>query len=357
MIPSLSEYDAVSTDLLIFYHYALKNGMDVDIYAQFSLEYQTYMTTSLTDARRLLADPTTTVVYHHCVLWTQGEELLRGAKAKILMKYHNITPADFFHKYDPISAHATALGAAQTKRLIQDRIFTKYLVDSDYNGADLEGLGADPKDIVTIAPMHRLDDFKGARACTVVVAQELQKPRINVLFVGRVVPNKGHLYLIRTIAHYKKMYGSAIRLNIVGDLSPNFRAYGEELRQEVIRCDVVEEVRFVAQVNFEQLVAYYLTSHVFLLLSEHEGFCVPILEAQSHLLPIVALNRTAVAETLGEGQIITNEIDYFFLASAVHKIATDLKLRLKLAENGRDNLKRFSNTALIQKTLEVLHGV
>ena len=91
-----------------------------------------------------------------------------------------------------------------------------------------------------------------------------------------------------------------------------------------------------------------------MVLSEHEGFCVPIMEAQYFQLPIIAWNQCAVGETLGNGQLLFEKCNYDTFSVAIHRLTTDLKLKNKLIQNGTDNLKQFDNTETIKKTLMLI---
>ena len=91
-----------------------------------------------------------------------------------------------------------------------------------------------------------------------------------------------------------------------------------------------------------------------MLLSEHEGFCVPIMEAQYFQLPIIAWNQCAVGETLGNGQLLFDKCNYDTFAIAINRLVTDIKLKNKLIQSGLENLKQYDNSETIKKTLMLI---
>ena len=131
------------------------------------------------------------------------------------MKYHNITPSEFFENYDNLGFVATKDGVHQTVRFIHSYPFVHYMAASSFNAKELTELGVPPENVSVIEPLQRLGEVETTEL-SLDLSRVLDNGKINVLFVGRVVPNKGHKHLIRTIRAYVDMYGPEIQLNIVG---------------------------------------------------------------------------------------------------------------------------------------------
>lgn len=352
--PSLNTHDAVSNDVMQLRSHLLASGEDVQIYSEFIDPSLRSMVCEKHKYFALLKQAGNTLIYHHSVQWMIGEEIVRSARCRILLKYHNITPSNFF-SYDPVRMHVTAQGREQTKRFIESKKINLYVGDSRYNSEELIHQGAPSEQTHVIAPFHCVHDFDNVEI-NPDLAKQLQDGNRHVLFVGRVAPNKGHKHLLRTISRYIDFYGKNIRLHVVGGILEGDRPYLEEIEDLILELGLASIVSFHNKLSFRDLHTLYSCSHAFLLMSEHEGFCVPILEAQYHKLPIVAWNQCAVGETLGGDQLILGELDYEIFAVALHRAMTDEALRETLVQKGELNFQKYESPILFKQTQELLYG-
>lgn len=352
--PSLVANDAVGNDVLLQQTLLRQSGYKVAIYAEHCDDFFEEIATSYADIEKLVKDENNTLLYHHSIYWEQGQAIIDSAKCRIFMKYHNITPPEFFSIHDRVRRDATEKGRAQTYQLIASGKFSKYIGDSLYNTNELLDAGAPSEKCITIAPFHRVHDFDRS-SINEDLQEDLKDGKVNLLFVGRVVPNKGHSHLIKTLNTYVNFYGSNVRLIVIGFMSPMDEDYFRELETLINENSLSELVTFKNKVSFDDLNTYYKSSDVFLLMSEHEGFCVPILEAQYHNLPIVALARGAVRETLGQNQIVFDEPDYAKFAVAINKIHTDPAIRKALIEAGRLNFNKYEASEILRQTIDALN--
>ena len=355
LVPCLSLHDAVCNDALKQRDVLRSHGCQCEIFAEFCDKETQNISISESELLQGIKENSRDVliIYHHAVFWEMGERILRQAKCSIHLKYHNITPSAFFKRYDSGSFHATNAGAAQTMRLTQIENITRFVGDSAYNLQDLISLGVKEEKMAVIAPFHRVDDFSQAKERE-ETRQQFNGNDVQVLFVGRIVPNKGHLHLIETIHRYIKHYGSGIKLHFVGSMALGEPTYFIELERLVNKYRLGHVVNFRQKVDFDTLYTYYKCADAFLVMSEHEGFCVPILEAQYLDVPVIALNRAAVKDTLGSNQVIFDEIDFDLFAASVHVVAKDSAYRAYLAAEGRENFKRFTTSELERQTIDLL---
>ena len=347
--PALIPHDAVGNDVRGMHATLARHYPDVAIYATQTHPdgYSEPHLLSQEDFFTAIERPDTLLIYHHSIHWPEGDAICERAKCRMVLKYHNITPPHFFAPYNTTYAKACELGRAQTALLAQRA--HAFWADSAYNAAELQALGA--KDVAIIPPFHKIEDFHHTPIDTQFAAQILAHP-LNILFVGRFAPNKGHLHLLRTIACYKKKYTTPIHLHIAGALDrQGLDAYIKYIDYYIHRLDLQDSVTIYDKLSFAKLVTLYSTSHIFLLLSEHEGFCVPILEAQLSKLPIIALDRAAVAETMGDEQLVFKELDYEKIADAIHLLHTTYDYRAALIRAGQRNLTRFALPAIRERLL------
>jgi glycosyltransferase involved in cell wall biosynthesis len=118
--------------------------------------------------------------------------------------------------------------------------------------------------------------------------------------------------------------------------------YSERLRADVERLGLRDAVAFTGSVPIESLVAYYRGATALLTLSEHEGFCVPLLEAMRSDLPIVAHSAGAIPDTLGDAGILLNDKSPEAVAAALERVVGDREVRKGLIAKGRARLAEFT---------------
>lgn len=255
-----------------------------------------------------------------------------------VLQYHNITPAHFFAPYDPGLFRLAALGRRELATLASSVDLA--LGDSEYNRQELEALGFGPTGVMPIAISP--DRIRSAPRQPVLESL-LDDGLVNVLFVGRIVPNKRIEDLIRLAEYYKRYVDIHYRFIFVGryDGLPRYHA---ALRALIDAFDMPRE-RFVftGPVPDRELAAYYRTATVYISLSEHEGFCVPLIEAMLADVPVLAYAAGAVPDTLGGAGILVESKDFEQLAELVGLLAYDEDLRAQVIAGQRRRLLDFSD--------------
>jgi len=280
---------------------------------------------------------------------------LSGALAALPSKkaiiYHNITPAGFFEDINPEFARIARIGREELAGLASATDLS--LADSEYNRLELEALGFRNTHVFPLF----VDFAKYAAPENALLREVYRDDRTNILFVGRIAPNKKIENLIKTVFYYKKYISPLVRLIVVGKTKtfPSYFAAVSRMADEFYLKP--GEVRFVGHVPDEEMFALYRASDVFLSLSEHEGFCLPLVESMIFDLPIVALGAAAVPYTLGEAGLLLGEFRPARTAEAVHLAAHDPALRSALVESGRrelGRLKSFPREAFLRDRLAEL---
>lgn len=348
----LQENDAIGND--VAHQLALLNSKDIStvVYAQ----EVTNSCTHVIDEDALfdmIDDPDNLLIYHHGGCWEAGLQILEKARCKIFIKHHNVTPPDFFKPYSLFHETYCHQGQEQTLAIARlDRV-TKFLCDSRFNAKDFLQQNVDASKITIVPPFHKLDEFHDA-SIQPDLACQLDDGRVNLLFVGRLVPNKGHAHLIRVIDSYRAMYDENIRLTLVGGIDSGLKGYEDELNQFIQFNQLEGLVKIKGSVSFDELHTYYRATQFFLLMSSHEGFCLPVLEAQFHSLPVIALGTSAVAETMGENQVVFDTPDYQRFAAAIHVLSENQVYADYIANQGKKNVRRFSNKIIEEKFLKAV---
>jgi glycosyltransferase involved in cell wall biosynthesis len=271
----------------------------------------------------------------HFALPSPLTEALIQLPSKKAIIYHNITPPEFFAESNPEMADLAGLGRAELQSL--QPYVDLGLADSEYNRRELVEYGFRNTHVFPLF----IDFAKYEKPMSQFLYNLFDDDRVNVLFVGRIAPNKRIENLIKVTFYYKKYISPLIRLIVVGKTN-TFRAYYESVVRMADEFYLKsEEIQFLGHVPDEELFALYRASDVFLSLSEHEGFCLPLIESMIFDLPIIALNSAAVPYTLGEAGILVNNSRPDYVAELVDVTAQDLAVREKLIASGRRQLDIF----------------
>jgi glycosyltransferase involved in cell wall biosynthesis len=205
--------------------------------------------------------------------------------------------------------------------------------------------------------MHRIEDLGHAPLDTAITGA-YRDAVPNILFVGAFRPNKGHLKALDTLAAYQSLTGAPARLMLVGSLDPSLKAYRQTLIEQARVLEIDDNVFLAHSVTLSQLRAYYSVADVFLCVSEHEGFCVPLVEAMYFRVPIVAWATTAVGETCDGCGKMFSEFDPEALAHAIDECMADPSTTRSMASRGRRRYETaFHPNVLERRFLDLIEGV
>ena len=347
MHQTITKHDAIGNDIECMYQLLNKNS-DCKCFAENkfngNLQYATEQ-----EAHDIIADKEGIVLYHHSVNWPLGEKLIQNCKATLIFRYHNITPPEFFAPYNVDYRNSCDQGRKQTERLIEAFPHALWMADSPFNVLDLGK--ADQSKIDICAPFHKIESWSNTLPDEGVLQKLIFDKRHKVLFVGRVAPNKGHSMLFDIMDAYCRNFDSNIKLYVIGKFDEGLAPYNQLIKDKIRRYQLEDKVEFVGEINDAILMAYYLGCDVFLCTSDHEGFCVPIIEAQKFQLPIIAKDSCAVPDTIGKNQILLNE-DVNEYAAAIRLLTTKKDMRDYLRENGSINFEQRFSYKTIETTFK-----
>lgn len=270
------------------------------------------------------------IVYHLAIGATMAERL-RIRSERLVVAYHNVTPAAFLEPWDPGLGPAVTWGRRQLVDLapraalgIGDSVYSeRELIDAGYTQTTTVPVLFDPKLLTAPDP-------------DVVARLAMSKRGTDWLFVSRVAPNKAQHDIVRAFALYRRSHDPSARLWLPGASASD--RYSAALRGYVEALGLVDAVGFPGDVAPETLAAYYAAADVFVCLSDHEGFGVPLLEAWGHGLPVVAYAAAAVPETAGDAALLLPDKSAATVAAAVARVVDDEELRAHLVHNGRRRL-------------------
>jgi glycosyltransferase involved in cell wall biosynthesis len=282
------------------------------------------------------------LLYHHSIEWPGGQAITDAFSGPVVARYHNVTPGEFFAPYTVEYEGFCNRGRNQTARLAQNSRVILWQADSAYNARELSEFGVPASHISVVPPFNRIADALSVRhGADYRVGQ-----CADLLFVGRRAPHKGHRHLLRMLDSYVRLFSGNVKLRIVGTADERLRGYTEELLALADRLGVARHVDWLSHISNDELDRLFRQSHVYVNASEHEGFCVPIIEAQTIGLPVVTVGSTATTETAGENQLVcpppATDADYDLMAGLVHEVMVNDVLREQLIRHGFRNVyERF----------------
>lgn len=330
---TVARHDAIGNDIEKMYEILMELGKECYVYANNCLNPNVRYIDKK-DAEHLISEKGNFLIYHHSVYWEEGENLLDMAECKFVIRYHNITPEMFFQPYNNFHFKQCSMGREQTQRFQRKYTDCIWLCDSEYNAKDLTEVNRERVHICP--PLHKIDEWKNCIPDPSILNMLINAEDINLLFVGRIAPNKGHISLIEVLKIYRLNYKRNVKLRIIGKFDDQIKGYNDKLIN-LIKCYGLEEnVEFIGEVTDSTLMSYYLGSDIFICTSEHEGFCVPILEAQSLNLPIIALSVCAVTDTCGKGAVLLGD-DLREYAAAIHLMYEEKKFMDFYLQLGKEN--------------------
>ena len=271
---------------------------------------------------------------------------LQGAR---ILQYHNVTPASFFASYDPQLFRLASLGR-QELRSLAGRVDLA-LGDSEFNRQELEELGFSQTGVLPIA----VDTARITRDTRLPALEKiLGDGLINILFVGRIVPNKRIEDHIRLAELYKRYVDSYYRFIFVGRYDGVPRYY-DAIRSLILQYRMLpDRFLFTGPVTDDELAVYYRWADVYVSLSEHEGFCVPLVEAMAADVPVLAYAAGAVPETLGGAGILFAPKDLELAAELTGTLVYDRAVRADVIAGQRRRLVDFALPRIEARLHEVL---
>ncbi|HKH88416.1 MAG TPA: glycosyltransferase [Acidimicrobiales bacterium] len=265
-------------------------------------------------------------------------EVVIGHPAPKIVDYHNITPADLVEHWMPSLGDEVRLGRRQLAMLTPTCCMG--IADSAYNAAELDAWGC-PASIVSplmmdTSPMDRPPDAGLARELAMVK----EEGGSDWLFVGQLLPHKAHHDVVKAFASFLRHFDPKARLHLIG--RPSCAPYALAVRRFAEGLGIAGSVDFAGSVTSAELAAYFQSADVLVCCSDHEGFCVPLVEAMHHGVPVVAYGATAVPGTVLDAGIVLPSKEPVVVATAAQRVLSDSALREALIDRGRERASEFT---------------
>ena len=328
---SLTYGDAISDEMLEIQTCLRDEGHESEIFVRF---FDPRLAGSVKDYReyRRYSAPENVVIFHFSI-GSPVSKLFFRIPDKRIMIYHNITPYDFFLDSHRILTRECYKGRLELKQFVGKVDLA--LGDSEYNRRELEEAGYERTGVLPIL----MDLGKFDASGDPVVKEIYDTGKTTILYVGRVIPAKKFEEVIKAFWFYKNVFDRNSQLVLAGE----FRGMERYLAglQDLVGRLKLSDVHITGHLDFGQLLSFFRMADVYLSLSEHEGFCVPVLEAFYLRIPVVAYAAGAVAETMNGGGAVLKDKDPFRTAAVLDRVVRDQGLRQKLVDSGLKALDKY----------------
>lgn len=329
--------DAISNEAMVFRDLFRSWGFQSEIFSQHEhilpslrgevLDADKYLALSQKDDTALL----------HLSCGSPVNDIFRALPCRKAVMYHNITPPHYFDMVNKTTAELLRTGLEQVKSLAG--IADLNMAVSRFDAQDLESKGYSD---VKVLPL--MIDFSRFETPPDAIMEHKLAGRTNVIFVGRCVPNKKIEDLLKAF-HYFKTIQPGAHLIHVGSFA-GAEPYWLSLKRMARELRIADSVTFLGAVTLSELNAVYRSADIFLCMSEHEGFCIPLLESMYFNVPVMAYAAAAVPETLANSGILFTEKNYPKIAEMMNQLTTNNQLKTTIQKTQQTRLSEYQNLDL-----------
>jgi L-malate glycosyltransferase len=335
IVPNFDLGDAIGNHVRALRRLLREWGVASDVYAQYIHERLAKDARFYTRYREV-SSPDTVCLFHFSI-GSEVTSYFAGLPDRKVLVYHNITPAEYFVGVNARVADRCRRGRQDLLRLVA--VTDLALGVSEFNRRELEAAGFRRTGVLPI-----MLDWSAYEHPPVPGLAEAYAGRRCLLYVGRIAPNKRIDDLIKTYYFYRRL-DPASRLLVVGS-AVDTEGYLAGCQKLAAELGVLDGVVFTGGVSQADLCTYYRLASVYLSMSEHEGFCVPLLEAMHFGVPIVAYAAAGVPGTLGGAGLAVDGKEFPVLAELIHRVVAEPALRDRIVAGQRERLRAFDREAI-----------
>jgi len=344
---SLSYGDAISDEMLEIRSVLREKGFGSEIFvrmfdprsAKHVKDYRDY---------KAYSSPENVVIFHFSIGSPVSKLFFRVPDRKMMI-YHNITPHEYFLDSHRVLARECYKGRLEIN-LFVDKVDLA-VGDSEFNRKELEALGYTTTGVLPIL----MDFAKFDGRPDPVTRNIFDNGKTTLLYVGRMIPNKKFEDVLKTYYFYKTYFNPESQLILAGDYRGLERYFAGV--QELAGKLKLADVHFSGHIAFDELLAFYRVADVYLSMSEHEGFGVPLLEAFYNKIPVIGYAAGAVEETMNGGGVTLYEKGFIKTAALIDRIQRDPALREKIVTGQLKALEKFSRTNVSRVLIDLVERV
>jgi glycosyltransferase involved in cell wall biosynthesis len=336
LVHTLSYGDAISSEVLLLDRWAQENNIDSTIYALNIHPKQIDKASLFKDIPDHVSEDSDTLILLHYSLGSPLNDYYRSiSKAERGLIYHNLTPPHWFKHVNPRIYREIVAGMDELPELC--KITDTLIADSPYNASELRELGFSAHVVPLPVDPER---WKG-EANPGMSALLRNDPRLHLLHVGRLAPNKCIEDIIKTFYFLHHHVNPQSKLWLVG-IDTDTEMYSFSLKRLMYELHLGDAVTFAGCLDDTEVRSMYEESSVYLCMSEHEGFCLPVIEAMHFGLPVIAYNGSALSDTVGNGGILVSEKRHAEMAELINIVHGDANIRGELISAGHNRVSELS---------------
>ncbi|MFH1427966.1 MAG: glycosyltransferase [Patescibacteria group bacterium] len=352
----IEKSDSIGGDLAFQYRLFKRCGLPVRVFAE-QYSSNLYPDIPIEHIDRLetaIKEKPSMIIYHWVDGWNKIDELLATLTLSIpvIVRWHNNTPPWFFAPYSIDSTMRTTQGFKLISKIAKAKNI-KFWVNSEFTRRQLEMLDvlADRIDLVYPASHHIENEYVKNKQ---ISKEPIKKSNIRLLFVGRITPHKGYNHMVIAAYVLQKWLGRKVEIHFPGRQDMNMSDYTKNVKK--IASDLKISVYFHGEVDLIELNRLYKTSDVYLSLSEHEGFGLPIIEAMQMGIPVVGYKTAAIAELLENHPLACDNLDYFDIAKKIAAVLLKDDIRTAVINwQYRAILPHFSRQTIENQIINALN--
>ena len=343
ILPTISPGDAIGNEVQEIKRVLNEWGYKSEIYAQNI--HPKINAKKYTEYKKISSKEN--ILIFHFSIGSEVSEFVKKLPDKKIMIYHNITPPEYFCGINETLVNLLGNGKKELRSLV-DHIDLAVGV-SEYNRLELQEMGFKNTDVLPI-----IINFHEYSSPNKKLLSKYDDDFVNFLFVGRVTPHKRQEDVIK-VFYYYKLINPKSRLFLAGSYE-GCEIYSDYLKKLIQELNL-KDVHLLGKISFNDLISYYKLADIFICMSEHEGFCVPILESMYFEVPIIAYKSTAIPFTLEDTGILVKEKNYCEIAEMVNVLIEDEELRSTLVKKQKDRLENFKREKIISQLESILSKV
>lgn len=350
-VPSFAARDAIGANALNVRQILRGAGYESEIFSEDIHPEMAKHARFYSDYLKQRRKGETAMLYHASTSSNLGRFVL-AQDDPLVIYFHNITPATYFERWLPVAAQRMRSARQELKEFPPHTSLA--IANSSYTEQELKELGFGKTDVVPV--LVDLADLERApnRRTLDRLKHMVPEGSSHWLFVGRLAPNKCQHDLISAFAVYRNAFDPNARLSLVGGAPSDL--YLRALETLIERLGIADAVTLAQSIPASDLLAYYAAADVFVCMSEHEGFCVPVIEAMHLGVPVVAYAASALPETVGDAGFLLDGKDPLTVAVAVRRVMEDEALRSTMIDAGRKQAQTFSYATTAERLLTALRG-
>ncbi len=346
-LPAFHYGDATSNSALAFHEYLISRGIESKLISLTS-DKKVRDKVILFKDYKMEADSTKIL---HFAIPSQLTEFFKKTKGKKVMIYHNITPSSFFADYSEFLTKFTYDGRIHLESLKDS--FDLSIGVSEFNASDLRKLSF--RNVEVFPLIINIDNYD--MPYSQGYYNLINDDRKNILCVGRNAPNKKIEDAVKMLFFYKKYLSPSIRLIVAGNTN-SVPKYFSAVRDLASRFYLTsDDILFTGHIRFDEFLAVYKISDIYLSMSEHEGFCLPVIESFKMDIPVVAYDAGAIRETVGKGGVVFNTKEPDRVAGMLEYLINNREIGQKMITSGKIRLEKYLNDSDPAKLLAMLEKI